>query len=62
MPAVMRKRPRSSFATSLTISFWSEMTVERWSYRETMMRRRRELVTDDEAGHGKDNEEKKKKR
>lgn len=34
MPAVMRKRPRSSLATSLTISFWREMTVERWSYRE----------------------------
>lgn len=34
IPAVMRKRPRSSFATSLTISFWREMTVERWSYRE----------------------------
>lgn len=34
MPAVMRKRPRSSLATSLTISFWREMTVERWSYRD----------------------------
>lgn len=29
MPAVMRKRPRSSLATSLTISFWREITVER---------------------------------
>lgn len=34
MPAVMRKRPRSSLATSLTISFWREMTVERWSCKE----------------------------
>lgn len=34
MPAVMRKRPRSSLATSLTISFWREMTVERWSWRQ----------------------------
>lgn len=33
MPAVMRKRPRSSLATSLTISFWREITVERWSCR-----------------------------
>lgn len=33
MPAVMRKRPRSLLATSLTISFWREMTVERWSCR-----------------------------
>lgn len=38
MPAVMRKRPRSSLATSLTISFWSEMTVERWSYRGAKQR------------------------
>lgn len=29
MPAVMRKRPRSSLATSLMINFWREMTVER---------------------------------
>lgn len=34
MPAVMRNRPRSSLATSLTISFCREMTVERWSWRE----------------------------
>lgn len=34
MPAVMRKRPRSSLATSLTISFCREITVERWSCRE----------------------------
>lgn len=33
MPAEMRKSPRSSLATSRTISFCSEMTVERWSYR-----------------------------
>lgn len=35
VPAVMRKRPRSLLATSLTISFWREMTVERWSFGET---------------------------
>lgn len=35
VPAVMRKRPRSLLATSRTISFWREMTVERWSFRET---------------------------
>lgn len=34
MPAVMRNRPRSSLATSLTISFWREMTVERWSWEQ----------------------------
>lgn len=31
MPAVMRKRPRSSWATSRTISFCREITVARWS-------------------------------
>ncbi|MEQ2196603.1 hypothetical protein XENOCAPTIV_005126 [Xenoophorus captivus] len=31
----MRNRPRSLLATSLTISFWREMTVERWSFGET---------------------------
>lgn len=31
VPAVMRKRPRSSWATSRTISFCREITVARWS-------------------------------
>ncbi|KAF3832223.1 hypothetical protein F7725_025888 [Dissostichus mawsoni] len=35
------ERPRSSLATSLTISFWREITVERWSCRKR--RRRRDL-------------------
>lgn len=35
VPPVMRKKPHSLLATSLTISFWREMTVESWSFGET---------------------------
>lgn len=44
IPAVMRKRPRSSLATSLTISFWREMTVERWSCSAEEKGRGREMI------------------
>src|SRR4029434_1851141 len=33
VPAVMRNRPRSSLATSRTISLCREITVDRWSCR-----------------------------
>lgn len=52
MPVVMRKRPRSSLATSLTISFWREMTVQRWSCGEGRAREEGEGLMEANEGGG----------